>query len=267
MRSALKEPLLHFLVIALLLYALGEWAQRRATAAPIVISRQQIEQLQQQYRQQFGVAPTPAALARLIDDQVATEVLYREGIALGLDRDDVIVRRRIAQKMEFLLQDGSVGEAPSDAVLQDFYRQHQAEFATPPQVSFTHLYFVANAAAGSALTQLAGRDCGQRVAADTYGGRVRFDGVEPQTVRNEFGDTPIAAAVFTLPPQRWQGPLQSGYGWHLVCVSAQQRAAQPAFADVRAAVLAEYRRERQAGRYRETLAQLKRRYQIIVGEG
>src|SRR5215510_14907754 len=168
-------------------------------------------------------------LRGLIEDQVREDILYREALALGLEQDDTIVKRRLAQKMDFLAEDVAALRDPRPEELTAWFESHPERFRQPPRASFRHLYFAfdqrqgrAQEDARHALAALAGTKA-EEVADDAVGDRFMFQSFypdkTPEQVAQGFGTT-FAAALFQLSPGAWQGPIESGYGWHLVFVDA-----------------------------------------------
>ena len=203
-------------------------------------------------------------------------MLYREALALGLDKDDTIVRRQLARKMEFLAEDVSKLEEPKPGELRAWYDQHKARFALPPRASFRHVYFSpdrrgANAArdAEAALEKLAGQpiDAPRAAAAgdpfmfQSYYGDRGFD-----VVAREFGP-PFARALMATKQGAWIGPIQSGYGWHLVFIESVTPERVPDFdeiePDVKAAWIEDRREEVRARMYKDMRA----RYEVVLPEG
>ena len=145
MKKLLKEPLLHFLALGAVIFALNAWRERarptEASAARIEVTAAVIERLRAGYERQFGQAPDAEEMRGLVTAHIREEVLCREALALGLDRDDTIVRRRLAQKMEFLTDDIATAAEPDDAAVREFFEKNAARYAKPGRVSFRHVYF------------------------------------------------------------------------------------------------------------------------------
>ena len=206
------------------------------------------EHLERQWRR----APTPAESERFVADFVREEILYREALALGLDRDDLVVRRRLVQKMEMLaLRDApQVGESD----LMEHYLGHRAQYTVPGSVSFRHVFFStatrgvgARAAAQAARGEVAG---GEASDAGRLGDRPPTppevsDWTQPM-VEARFG-TDFAASVFDLEPGGWSGPVASAYGYHLVFVSRRTAARIPDFAELADRIATELDTTRRAG--------------------
>jgi hypothetical protein len=164
-----------------------------------------------------------------VENKVQEEVLYREALAMGLDKDDTIVKRRMAQKMQFLAEDVAAAHEPTTDELKTWFEKNVDKFALPSRATFRHLYFSFDRRgqrthddAVAALAKIAGQPEDSKFAAsladpfmfqDYYGDRA------PEQLAKEFGPT-FALSVFQLQPGSWQGPIESGYGWHLVWIES-----------------------------------------------
>jgi hypothetical protein len=261
----------HFLVAGLLLFiAVGAW--RQATSPyRIHITPGRVRQLALDYRLQFGQEPSPAALARLVDTFVDEEVLYRQGILLGLERDDEIVRRRVVQKMQFLEQDRGAPAEPSQAQLQAYYDAHRLRYATPERVSFSNVYFspdkggdgAARRRAVDALARLGDRVARAPERGDPFPDLYDYSDFGPDAARRLFGDTAAARALFLVPVGHWAGPFRSAYGWHLFRVGGRKAAAVPPLSVVRDQVRADEIAADQAAANGRSFQALKGRFTII----
>lgn len=245
--SLLREPLLHFFVVGLLIFWAATTWRTAHDVRRIVITPERVADLSTKYQMQFGAPPDRAQLDRLIDGYVEEEVLYREGVAQHLDRDDEIVRRRIAQKAQFLQQDTPPAD-PSEAQLRMFYSTHLASYSSPPRYSFSHLYFspgdggdaAAYARAMAALTRLNAGARPDQIAADAFPDLNSYAAVSGAEVERIFGGSPFTASIPKAPVARWAGPYRSGYGWHVVRVDQALAAKVSPFDSVRERVRADY---------------------------
>jgi hypothetical protein len=264
MKAWMREPLVHFLVIGALLFAFsGAISAGRPADDTIVVSETAMGRLIQLFAQQWQRPPTREELDGLVEQHVREEVLYREAIAMGLDRNDTIVRRRIVQKLEFLSQD-LVDENPSESELRAFFEDNEDRFMESAIVSFEHIYLnpddrgdaiETDAAALLDLLQ-AGSD------PDELGDTFLLPNELQQRSQRELGGlfgTGFAAAVVGLEVGPWLGPVLSGYGHHLVRVTARTDAALPDFGIVRDKVRVEYltvaRRDADETMYQDLRAQ------------
>ncbi|TPG76412.1 peptidyl-prolyl cis-trans isomerase [Pseudomonas arsenicoxydans] len=203
----------------------------------------------------------------MLDDYVKEEILYREALKLGLEKDDTIIRRRLAQKMDFLAEDVASLREPAPGVLEAWYNQHQDQYAPPPLATFHHLFFAsdkrgidAQAQAQAALATLTDKNSGQGDAflfKDTYA-----EQSQDQIARN-FGSK-FAIALFQQTPGHWVGPVESGFGWHLVWMDALTKPAPPPFETVAQQVKSDWLSEQRTESKRLNFDALKARYQVVV---
>ena len=239
MQRFLREPLLHFFVVGTLLFGVYEVLNRGSANTPdeIVVSRGQLQNLQLQFERVWQRPATAEEMQGLVDNWVKEEIFYREGVILGLDRDDAIVRRRVGQKLEFIL-DAAAPPPPTDAELQAWLEAHSADYQIEPVYSLRQVYFdpsrhgdKLDAVVSSARRALA---AGKHISGDTtlLPPSMEADATEAKRV---FGDE-FADALKTVPAGSWQGPVSSAFGVHLVILT-QHVAARPAtLAEVRADV-------------------------------
>lgn len=275
MKKLLKEPLLHFLALGAVIFAFNAWRAKpeteEASAARIEVTAAVIERLRAGYERQFGQTPDAEELRGLVTAHIREEVLCREALALGLDRDDTIVRRRLAQKMEFLTDDLAVAAAPEDAAVREFFEKNAARYAKPAQVSFRHVYFSrekrgarGEAAAREALRALAG-GASDEALGDAFLHGFTFAERETPEITALFGGE-FAAQVGALREGEWSGPVESSYGLHLVRVEARGAVQPASFDAVRATVLQDFNEERRRTVNREIFEKLRERYQVNVDD-
>ncbi len=240
MRSSLKrwlrEPLLQFLVAGVLLFAgyraLHPEASRTADDNRIEVTADDLRQLEIAWTAQWRRPPTPDEMRGLVDARVREEILYREALALGLEQGDAIVKRRLAQKMEFLAGDDvSALRDPTAAELRAWYANNSERFAEAGRRSFRHVYFSTDRrgtqaredAERCAARKLSGKPA-DAPAADNVGDAFMFQDQyadrSPEQIASIFGSA-FAAAVDQVRPGSWQGPIESGLGWHLVFVTSR----------------------------------------------
>lgn len=273
-----REPLFHFLLLGALLFAVH--AVLRDNAAPsdqvIRIGAPEIERLGAQWTKQYQRPPGPAELRALIEARVRDEVLYREALAMELDKDDSTIRRRLAQKLEFLIEDVAAAREPSAAELSTFFEERQAAYRLPARVSFSHVYFspdrrgrAAKADASLALADLragtlpaSAADQGDRFMMGQFYGEQSAKDVEAV-----FGPE-FARAVFDVAlGAGWHGPIASAHGWHLVRVEARTAPRLPALAEVADQLRQDwfYQQRRQANE--AIFKQLLSRYEVVIEGG
>jgi parvulin-like peptidyl-prolyl isomerase len=221
------------------------------------------------YLQQYGVKPTESQLRYLLDQYVRSEILFREGLALGLDRDDEIVRRRVVQKIEFLNEDTDAIDA-SDGELERFFASHQSRYVTPAAVSFTQVYFSADPRgeaeahrrADAALATL--RKGASIAAGDVFEGGNDLAALNNTDAQRLFGDSQLTAALSSAPTGEWTGPYRSAFGWHLVKVNRRDLPQVPALASVKDRVRADYLTAERDRRNEEEFKRLAAKYHIVT---
>jgi len=274
-RRWLREPLLHFLLAGALIFAVYQLlhpaAGRIDPANQITLTQDDLRQLAVHWLAQGRPPPTVAEMRELVDERVREEILSREAAALGLDKDDEIIKRRLVQKMNFLAQDLAALQAPSDADLAQWYAQNSDRFALPPRASFRHLYFSldrpgARERSGAALDKIAGKPADAPEAAglaDPFMFQDYYAERTPEQVAREFGP-PFAKALFGLKPGAWQGPVQSGYGWHLVFISSIEPRRVPAFEEIEPDVKSAWLDQKQGEIKRTTFDAMRARYTVVV---
>ena len=270
-----REPLLQFLALGLLLFVGYQALHRTAGPRPgrIELTADDLRQIDLAWVAQGRPAPTPEQMQALVDGRVREEILYREALALGLDKDDAIVRRRMAQKMEFLVEDVAALREPTADELQTWFQNNAERFTRPARATFRHLYFSpdrrgANARedAARALAKIAGKpmDAPEATALadpfmfqDYYGDRM------PEDIGKLFGPV-FASALFAVAPGAWAGPIESGYGWHIVWVDAMTPPHVPAFEEVERDVKTAWLEDRRADMREKTYAVMRARYEIVL---
>jgi hypothetical protein len=262
LRRLLREPLLHFLLLGGLLFAVFGRDNPDAGEAnrQIVVSGADINRLAAAFSRTWHRPPDPNELQAQIQDYIREEVLYRAALQLGLDKDDSIIRRRLRQKMEFLFED--TVPPPQEAELRTYFQAHIDKFRLAPLISFRQVFV--STKRGDAAEPDA-RQILAHLAADTPGAANKADAL---LLGDTFSRTPLdrIAALFGddfardlahALPGYWEGPLRSAYGLHLVLVTAVEPAALPPFEQVHAAVerewLAERRSTAQVAQYKALL--------------
>jgi peptidyl-prolyl cis-trans isomerase C len=260
----LREPLLHFALAGLVIFLIGRIYQEQTDPHRIMLTPQRTARLARQYALQYGVQPDAATLQKLVAGDVHDEILLREGLELGLDKDDEIVRRRIIQKMQFLLEDLRAPPEPDDARLQAYYRTHLDRYSLPARTTFSHIYFSDNPQRAAGVLQHLSRTSGRAPGSgDPFPDLYDFSNYDREQVERLFGHGEFTAAVFTTPPGRWVGPFRSTYGWHLLYVQSRQPAAARRFAQARDEVRADYLQQVQHQANDDAFHQLGRKFTIV----
>jgi len=265
----LREPLVHVLVLGVLLFGLHRWVAPPRASEEIVVAPDAVAGMREDFKRRTGRMPSATDEKNMIDAYVADEILVREALSMGLDRGDIIVRRRLIQKMEFLIENTEPVPEPTDAELEAFVAAHPERYATPARVTFTHV-FVSNERAGA------------NAEAEAAGIRDKLDaGADPATLGDPFlrgrelrlhsqpelagiFGPQFAAAVMQLPENVWSQPIRSTFGVHVVRVSERKPGTAPALATIRQRVEREWKEERREVLNREARARLRQRYVVRV---
>ncbi|MEX2205585.1 MAG: peptidylprolyl isomerase [Myxococcota bacterium] len=273
----LREPLVHFACAGALLFGAYAWLHPERLAGEderrIEFFADDLRQIRLAWLAQGRPDPTPEQMRHLIEDRIREEILYREALALGLDQGDTIVKRRLAQKMEFLFEDVSALREPSDGELAAFFAEHASRFAEPARVTFRQLYFSPDNRgartrddAARALETLA-RERLESAAAESLADPFMFQdyyGDRPfEQVASAFGPG-FAEALFAAEAGSWQGPIESGYGWHLVYVDTHTPARTRELAEVEPDARRAWLEEQREGLQRAALEQMRARYEIVL---
>lgn len=274
----LKEPLLHFAILGALIFGIHAWRQGgdggpdEGNGKRIDVNSATITRLKDGWTRQFQRTPNGDDMRGMVEAHIREEVLCREALALGLDRDDTIVRRRMAQKMEFLTQDIATAAAPDEASLEKFFSQKRARYARPAQVSFRHVYFSSekrgaklDADANEALAALAKPGISDETFGDAFLHGFEFSDQGEIDLTSIFGQE-FAASVMKLPAGAWVGPVPSSYGAHLVKVTRRGEPQPVELAAVRGVALRDYLDDRRRTANDEVLARLKQNYDVVIDE-
>lgn len=277
MRTFLREPLVHFLALGALLFVLFGFRADPDTPVDgrIVVNAGKIEQLMTVFSRVWNRPPSQQERDALIEDHIREEVLYREALAMGLDRDDTIIRRRLRQKLEFMTEAASVAPRPTNEDLQRWLDAHPDNFRVAQTVAFSQVYFKpdrrgegALAAATQGLARLKGT--ATDTAAIDLGDPTTLPRDLPLTsmgeLANLFGPE-FARQLAQLAPGGWAGPIQSGYGWHLVYVNERRGGGSKPLADVRDAVEREWTEVHHKRTVEATYQKLRQKYLVVIERG
>ena len=277
LKRLLREPLLHFLLLGIVLFAAYNSMERGRGAAAaskqIQLTLDDLHQLNLYFQSQWRRPPTPEELSRLVESKVQEEVLYREALAMGLDKDDTIVKRRMAQKLQFLAEDVAAAREPDTVELQAWYANNSNQFLLPARVAFRQLYFSPDRRgqrtrddAVHALTTLAGQPADTQLAAslnDPFMLRDYYGDASAEQLAKEFGPA-FAQAIFRVQPGSWQGPIESGYGWHLVFVDSLIPSRAPDFAEIESHVKTAWLAEQKARAWRQAYEAMRAKYTVLL---
>ncbi len=274
-RRALREPLLHFLILAAGLFVVARFRGETPTSQgqdQIVINQARILNIAQMWHRTWQRPPTEAELDGLIDDYINEEVLYREALKMGLDRDDAVIRRRLRQKLEFVAEDLADAASPTDEELQEFLNQHQDMFRIADRVTFSHVYLDPQRR-GDALkddiVELLDKLRKSEEPIDPTGVGDRFllshhyDDLSAAESAKLFGPD-FFAQLEDIAPNQWGGPIESGYGVHLVRLHDRSVGRDLTLDAVREDVLREWHAARRAESKEQFYQGLRERYEVVI---
>ena len=277
-RRWLREPLVHFLALGALLFVVSHW-RGGAGSNRIVITPGQIESMVATFTRTWQRPPTEDELKGLVDNHVRDELAAREAAALGLDRDDTVIRRRLRQKLEFLVEDTPDAAPVTDADLQAWLKQHLDRYRVEPEVAFRQVYLSpdrrGDATERDAKILLAKLSAGGEDVPANIGDSLMVprdvERSPRSSIARQFGEE-FADAVVKIEPGRWAGPVRSGYGLHLVWVHARDEGRMPSLDEVRPQVERDLAAARRRQRIDQMYADMLSRYTVIVerptaGEG
>jgi hypothetical protein len=271
-----REPLVHFLLLGAALFLLDAWLRplaSPATRSEIVVGEARVRNLARNFARTWQRPPTREELDGLVESYVREEVMVREALALGLDRDDSIIRRRLQQKVEFVSEEAAALAIPTDDELRAYLAAHADTFRTEPRASFTQVYLDPGKHAGALdadakrLLDVLNRPGG---AADfaSLGDRLalldqRYEEIPQAEIARLFG-TKFAEALVGQPVGQWVGPITSGYGAHLVRLDARLPGAMPSLNEVRPLVEREWSNQKRQELGKAFYEQLRSKYTIKV---
>lgn len=272
----LREPLFHFLLIGLgffFLFSQLNPTEEATDSKNIIITQSKIDTMSATFLRERGRAPLPNEIQNLIKSEIREELLYREAIALGLDKDDGLIRRRLAQKMKYLFNDLSVVNKASEEELKEFISEHPEKFMKPATISFAQVYFDPKKHETTLVED-----------ANTLLGKLRITTIKesnglgdrsllPYDFRNKrktdidsmFGKE-FTKQAFSSPTNTWEGPFESAYGVHLIYIHERKEDHLPPLSDIRDHVEREWTSLRQQEANELFYQSLYQRYEITVAD-
>jgi peptidyl-prolyl cis-trans isomerase C len=274
----LTEPLIQFLLIGACIYgtyALFSTPEEDYRDTTIVVDSNRINAMISQWEKRWNRLPTRKEIDSLIQAYIREDILYRQAVAMGLNQDDPITRRRMAQKLEFLTSDLALMQQPQTGELEGYFAENQATYQDPDRISFIHVFFnpdkrkdttLGDAAKILVQLQTAGVPNAETIqVGDRLTLQSNFTSVTELNISRQLG-AGFAGAVMGLEPGRWHGPVLSGYGVHLVYVYEFLEAPPTILEDVQSRVLEDWHAQKREEFNADFLESLKHRYQIVIEE-
>ena len=274
----LREPLLHFMLIGAAIYLLyGVFAEPVPVDddKTIVLSAGELQWMQTSWQQRWNRPPTEEEFDGVIQQYIRESVLYREALTMGLNQHDQVIRRRLAQKLEYLAKDLVALTPPTEEELQAYFETHQDRYQPPPRYTFTQIFIDPDKRGDATLddaeaikaTLIAQSDAIENAGAlgDDFMLQNYYPDKDPIEIQKSFG-TGFTESLFELAPGQWHGPVLSGYGVHLVYVSHVTEPPAPVFAEVRERVAQDWRTDKSEELNEQFYASLRERYTIVIEE-
>ncbi len=270
----LREPLLHFMIFGGLIfgYIVATTPKIPQAADQIVITSAEVERMAVAWTQRWQRPPSENELNGMVDEAVREQVLYREALALGLDRDDVVIRRHLRQKYEFVTQDLAYDTDPDEPTLRAYFAAQPDRYMRAARVSFSHILFspdrrgttvTADAVQALADLQLATGPEAADLLGDATSLPAQFSLMSDLEVDAMFGPD-FATALLDLAPKQWAGPIVSGYGLHLVWLTDKVSGGQLSFEEVRQRVKDDWVYDQRNAANEAVFAKLLARYEVVV---
>jgi len=274
----LREPLLHFMFIGAviyLLYAVFAEPVAEETDKTIVVSAGEIEWMNTVWQKRWNRPPTTEELDGLIKQYIKETVLYREALTMGLNKHDQVIRRRLAQKLEFLAKDLVALTPPTEEELQAYFKEHQEYYTEPTRYTFTQVFIDPDKRGDATL------DDAEKIKAELIAKGENIDDVsgagddimlqnyypekDQAEIQKQFGSG-FAESLVELSPGQWHGPVLSGYGVHLVYVHSIVEPPAIVFEDVRQRVTLDWETEKGIELNEQFYESLREQYTIVIEE-
>jgi len=273
-KRLLREPLFHFLVAGVLIFVLSDLLGRsqRDVGLRVVITQDQIERLAALWERVRQRPPTATELKGLVDDYVKEEIFYREALALGLDRNDTIIRRRLRQKMEFLTSDIENDPEPSEAELNAYLKRHANRYQIEPKVAIRQIYLNTDRRGTAAsrdaerflsVVKAKGGDADISAMGDPTQLPAEISLSSKSEIARIFGEE-FASKVVGLDIGKWVGPLRSAYGAHIVIVQQRKDGRKPVLHEVRKVLKRDWLAERRIEKQQDRFELLRQAYTITI---
>ena len=275
LQKILKEPLLHFLIISIgffVFYSSNNKTSDKSIIAKseIVISQSQVRNIKNQFERVWKRQPTEQETKGMLKGYIKEEILYREALSLGLDRDDTIIRKRMAQKIDFLFSDIASIAEPTEEQLEKHYHDSQSKYTRDVQLTFSHIYLnptkhdnTLKTDAEKIIATLKNKKADPADLGDPIMLEPIFNKIETSQINNLFAEN-FATDISTLETGKWQGPIKSGYGYHLVKIDQRIESQPTPFEEIRTIVKRDWKAIKQKESNDATYALMKQRYKITI---
>jgi hypothetical protein len=275
MKKLIREPLVHFLIIGAGLFLLFGWkgnpasSQGGAQSTTIVVAQDTVNQLVAAFTRTWMRPPTDGEKKSLIENYIRDEIYYREAVAVGLDRGDALIRRKLRQKMEFILEDIADQAEPADAELERFMNEQPEKYLVDPQIAFRQVFvsFDRRGDGAEGYARLILEQLGEGADPDALGDRSLIDHTAELSplwkIKRDYGEA-FGKRLLDLEPGKWTGPLRSGFGLHLVFVDKRVVQPLPKLKDIRDTVKRDWAVALQQKLKDDAYARIRERYTVKI---
>lgn len=274
LKKWLREPLIHFLFIGGLLFVVYGLQNEGFDdqSKRIVFTEADISRMVLLWEKQRQRPPTQAELNGLIERQIREQVMYREALAMGLDKNDNIVRRRLAQKVEYITANIAEQVEPTEKELTTYLNAHSDKFEIPGRLDFEQIYFNADKRGSTAesdathlLSKLNQAESNINItkAGDAFMMGLQHKNMTDYDISRLFGKN-FAKKLFTLSVGRWHGPVSSEFGFHLIRIENKIVSSKPELVMVRDKVRSEWMNQQRKKIDQAFYKSLRQRYEIII---
>ncbi|MHC4187439.1 MAG: peptidyl-prolyl cis-trans isomerase [Planctomycetota bacterium] len=277
-KAIVKEPLLYFFLLGAVIFGIHTLLDKNSKEGEdnryqVEVTSSDIEWLRNRWNKLMGREPTAEELQGLIDSMIREEILYREAVAMGLDEKDTVVRRRLAQKMEFLFKDLADMTQAGEDELREYFLANKERYIVSGRVSFSHVFFSSDKRADKALSdaqavleefQSQGIKTVEAVShGDPFMLELSYEQQSLEQISRIFGGE-FTEGVYALEAGAWGGPVRSSYGWHVVFVQELVESSMPSFDEVRGKVEIDFISERRSKVNEQAYNEISSRYTVLV---
>ncbi len=278
LKHIIREPVTSFFLLGAVVFGLhailDEGVQQGQEDHTVVdITSEDIEWLRANWNKRMRREPTVAEQQRMVEGLIREEILCREATCMGLDQDDSVLRRRLAQKMEFLFKDLAEIAPPTDEELTSYLADHSERYLAAAKVSFTHVYFNPDSRGEQVLKDV--QDTLQRLESgavppsdvsslgDPFLSQSHYRDMSANDINWTFGSA-FGEDLLSMEAGDWRGPLESSYGLHLVFIHERIEPRRPSLADVRKRVETDLLADRRSKMNNQAYAKIRSQYKVLV---
>lgn len=269
LKKILHEPLVHFFLVGSLLFFYLSKQDDMPAKEQLVITKGKIKQLKAQYAQTRQQAPSPDEFQALIENQIREDLAFQYGMELGLVENDTIIKRRVQQKIEFMLDDSIATLEPTKKELQDYMNAHRSQYTIAPVYTFKHIYINPQAHEDfdlylknlkSEKLDLVYANRGDSTMLESL-----YENISTAQIARLFG-LKFAEALDAVPLSTWLGPVKSGYGVHLVYIEKKKKRHFATLDEVASKVKLDFRVDAQKKALDAFYTELKKKYNVTIEE-